>query len=193
MPNLEELQKRWLSVSGMISDAESNMHPRALLPAMQGLASVLGGLIVYLSDDAPEIKNIEHVITLQVPDAFLAGRKPPLGVMPNWRWLEIRAEALIDAIERNLLSPVKSELVDGWLNELFAVWSQIIDHRRNTKAEPVNEASVASAKEPTRPTDESIRQAFQNIWTRHAGAPGYQRQEWDELRQLLFRRFGIEL
>jgi len=57
--------------------------------------------------------------------------KPPLGVMPKWRWLELRGCALAGAIYRYLdrgnIPSAKSRylLVKGWISELKEIAEEL--------------------------------------------------------------------
>lgn len=50
--------------------------------------------------------------------------KPPLGIIPRWRWLELREQELKDAIQRYV--NYEKEYPQEWENELFYIQSELM-------------------------------------------------------------------
>ena len=50
---------------------------------------------------------------------------PPIGVMPRWRWLELRIEAVISAVARHEAADYDKPVVAEWREELAWLWAEL--------------------------------------------------------------------
>jgi hypothetical protein len=58
--------------------------------------------------------------------------KPPLGLMPRWRWLELRRDAILDAMHRYRCAG--KDVPEAWLAEFVALVAEIVEeHKRRSR------------------------------------------------------------